>query len=225
MATRSCREKAQKQNEQHQAILAKLLREEDNKYCADCEAKGPRWASWNTGVFICIRCAGIHRNLGVHISRVKSVNLDQWTPEQIQCMQEMGNTKARLLYEANLPENFRRPQTDQAVEFFIRDKYEKKKYYDKNAVNAFNISSDAAQPLASSPSLQAAAEKSKAEKEKEKKKEDKKRERESEKPTKQLTAEKPQKKEDQQSEAKASPKKSSEPTIDLLGLGKQYKIA
>ncbi|XP_050828149.1 stromal membrane-associated protein 1 isoform X6 [Serinus canaria] len=84
MATRSCREKAQKQNEQHQAILAKLLREEDNKYCADCEAKGPRWASWNTGVFICIRCAGIHRNLGVHISRVKSVNLDQWTPEQIQ---------------------------------------------------------------------------------------------------------------------------------------------
>lgn len=45
---------------------------------------GPRWASWNLGVFMCIRCAGIHRNLGVHISRVKSVNLDQWTPEQIQ---------------------------------------------------------------------------------------------------------------------------------------------
>uniref|UniRef100_A0A8D2MHP5 Arf-GAP domain-containing protein n=1 Tax=Zonotrichia albicollis TaxID=44394 RepID=A0A8D2MHP5_ZONAL len=44
----------------------------------------PRWASWNIGVFICIRCAGIHRNLGVHISRVKSVNLDQWTQEQIQ---------------------------------------------------------------------------------------------------------------------------------------------
>ena len=45
---------------------------------------GPRWASWNLGVFMCIRCAGIHRNLGVHIARVKSVNLDQWTPEQIQ---------------------------------------------------------------------------------------------------------------------------------------------
>ena len=89
-------------------------------------------------MFICIRCAGIHRNLGVHISRVKSVNLDQWTPEQIQCMQDMGNTKARLLYEANLPENFRRPQTDQAVEFFIRDKYEKKKYYDKNAIAITN---------------------------------------------------------------------------------------
>ncbi|XP_013920277.1 PREDICTED: stromal membrane-associated protein 1-like, partial [Thamnophis sirtalis] len=193
MSTRSCREKAQKQNEQHQAILAKLLREEDNKYCADCEAKGPRWASWNTGVFICIRCAGIHRNLGVHISRVKSVNLDQWTPEQIQCMQEMGNTKARLLYEANLPENFRRPQTDQAVEFFIRDKYEKKKYYDKNATHVTSMSSsDAAQPQ-TSPSLQAASEQSKMEKEKDKKKEERKRDKEPEKPLKNLGIEKPQK--------------------------------
>lgn len=49
-----------------------------------CSVSGPRWASWNLGVFMCIRCAGIHRNLGVHISRVKSVNLDQWTPEQMQ---------------------------------------------------------------------------------------------------------------------------------------------
>ncbi|KAM9060578.1 stromal membrane-associated protein 1 isoform 1-T1 [Megaptera novaeangliae] len=222
MATRSCREKAQKLNEQHQLILSKLLREEDNKYCADCEAKGPRWASWNIGVFICIRCAGIHRNLGVHISRVKSVNLDQWTPEQIQCMQDMGNTKARLLYEANLPENFRRPQTDQAVEFFIRDKYEKKKYYDKNAIAITNISSSDAplQPLVSSPSLQAAVERNKLEKEKEKKKEEKKREKEPEKPAKPLTTEKLQKKEDQQLEPKksTSPKKAAEPTVDLLGL-------
>ncbi|XP_063168084.1 stromal membrane-associated protein 2 [Candoia aspera] len=118
--------------DRYQAVLANLLLEEENKYCADCQAKGPRWASWNIGVFICIRCAGIHRNLGVHISRVKSVNLDQWTQEQIQCMQEMGNGKANRLYEGYLPENFRRPQTDQAVESFIRDKYEKKKYMDRS---------------------------------------------------------------------------------------------
>ncbi|XP_066494496.1 stromal membrane-associated protein 2 [Tiliqua scincoides] len=118
--------------DRYQAVLANLLLEEENKFCADCQAKGPRWASWNIGVFICIRCAGIHRNLGVHISRVKSVNLDQWTQEQIQCMQEMGNGKANRLYEAYLPENFRRPQTDQAVEGFIRDKYEKKKYMDRS---------------------------------------------------------------------------------------------
>lgn len=49
MATRSCREKAQKLNEQHQLILSKLLREEDNKYCADCEAKGSARAWWPLG--------------------------------------------------------------------------------------------------------------------------------------------------------------------------------
>ncbi|XP_077468627.1 stromal membrane-associated protein 1-like [Stigmatopora argus] len=135
MTTRSEREKAQKLNEQHQAILSKLLREDENKHCADCDAKGPRWASWNLGVFMCIRCAGIHRNLGVHISRVKSVNLDQWTQEQMQSMMDMGNGRAKQVYEAHLPENFSRPQTDQAVEVFIRDKYERKKYHDKEALD------------------------------------------------------------------------------------------
>ncbi|XP_026080692.1 stromal membrane-associated protein 1-like, partial [Carassius auratus] len=176
---------------------------------------GPRWASWNLGVFICIRCAGIHRNLGVHISRVKSVNLDQWTPEQILSVQSMGNTKARQLYEAHLPENFRRPQTDQAVEFFIRDKYERKKYYDKNAVNGAIKSSDAALPSVSSPSSQA-AEKSKLEKEREKKKEEKKREKDTDKGNKPAVFEK--KREDNQTDSRISPKKSAEPAIDLLGL-------
>ncbi|XP_078069433.1 stromal membrane-associated protein 1 isoform X4 [Mustelus asterias] len=189
MSTRSEREKSQKQNEQHQLILSKLLREEDNKYCADCEAKGPRWASWNLGVFICIRCAGIHRNLGVHISRVKSVNLDQWTPEQIQCMQDMGNTKARHLYEANLPEHFRRPQTDQAVEFFIRDKYEKKKYVDKNVNSGIT-------------------------REKDKRKDEKKRGKDQEKP---VALEKVKMKKDQL-DTRMSPQKIAPSNIDLLGL-------
>ena len=57
---------------------------------------GPRWASWNLGVFVCIRCAGIHRNLGVHISRVKSVNLDSWTPEQIEVEYVSHRLKATL---------------------------------------------------------------------------------------------------------------------------------
>lgn len=114
---------------------------------------GPRWASWNLGIFLCIRCAGIHRNLGVHISKVRSVNLDSWTPEQVvvstlyqnylfcftklftlQNLQQMGNSRARAVYEANLPDNFRRPQTDSALESFIRSKYEHKKYIAKEWV-------------------------------------------------------------------------------------------
>lgn len=79
-------------------------------------------------MFLCIRCAGIHRNLGVHISRVKSVNLDSWTPEQVVSLQLMGNSRARAVYEAQLPDGFRRPQTDSALESFIRAKYEHKKY-------------------------------------------------------------------------------------------------
>merc|ERR1712184_77346 len=111
-----------------QELLKRMLQDEDNKYCVDCDAKGPRWVSWNLGIFVCIRCAGIHRNLGVHISKVKSVNLDSWTPHQVACMQIMGNSKARAVYEANVPEGFRRPQTDSQLDVFIRAKYEKKKY-------------------------------------------------------------------------------------------------
>ncbi|XP_044027062.1 stromal membrane-associated protein 2 isoform X2 [Siniperca chuatsi] len=123
--------KSVKDVDRYQAVLNSLLALEENKFCADCESKGPRWASWNLGIFICIRCAGIHRNLGVHISKVKSVNLDQWTQEQVQCVQEMGNAKAKRLYEAFLPECFQRPETDQSAEIFIRDKYDRKKYMDK----------------------------------------------------------------------------------------------
>nr|CAG4646278.1 EOG090X06Q2 [Macrothrix elegans] len=128
------KEKQKLIQEKCQTILAAMLRDEDNKYCVDCDAKGPRWASWNLGIFLCIRCAGIHRNLGVHISRVKSVNLDSWTPEQVVSLQQMGNSRARAVYEANLPDNFRRPQTDASLESFIRAKYEAKKYIAKEWV-------------------------------------------------------------------------------------------
>ncbi|EUB63900.1 Stromal membrane-associated protein [Echinococcus granulosus] len=122
------RQGEKQQNERLQLIIADLVKDEENRYCADCDAKGPRWASWNLGVLLCIRCAGIHRGLGVHISKVKSLNLDSWEPQQVAMLKAVGNRRARELYEASLPEFFRRPQTDSALEQFIRAKYEQKRY-------------------------------------------------------------------------------------------------
>ena len=81
--------------EANRATLKSLVKLESNKSCADCKRnKHPRWASWNLGVFVCIRCSGIHRGMGTHISRVKSVDLDSWTDEQTQSMLRWGNARA-----------------------------------------------------------------------------------------------------------------------------------
>ncbi|XP_027058414.1 stromal membrane-associated protein 1-like isoform X5 [Pocillopora damicornis] len=149
MSSRAQRDKGQAQNT-NQAILSELLKEEENRYCADCGAKGPRWASWNLGVFLCIRCAGIHRNLGVHISRVKSVNLDSWTPEQMDSIQQWGNKRAAEFWECYLPSDFRRPQTDSTVEAFIRSKYERKQYLKKDGLPPTRSTSNSAKETKSS---------------------------------------------------------------------------
>ncbi|KAI5118516.1 hypothetical protein M0805_007685 [Coniferiporia weirii] len=69
--------------ERHTRILRELVKQPGNKDCADCKRNDARWASWNIGVFVCIRCSGIHRSMGTHISKVKSIDLDTWTPEQM----------------------------------------------------------------------------------------------------------------------------------------------
>ncbi len=49
-----------------------------NGFCADCDQINPTWASLNLGALICMDCASLHRNLGTHLSRVRSLELDEW---------------------------------------------------------------------------------------------------------------------------------------------------
>ncbi|XP_022881660.1 ADP-ribosylation factor GTPase-activating protein AGD3-like isoform X2 [Olea europaea var. sylvestris] len=72
-----------------------------NNKCADCGAPEPDWASLNLGVLVCIECSGVHRNLGVHISKVRSLTLDVkvWEPAVINLFQSLGNTFSNSVWE------------------------------------------------------------------------------------------------------------------------------
>lgn len=70
--------------ERYQRQILALVKEPGNDQCADCRARNPRWASWDQGVFLCVQCASMHRKLGTHISKVKSLTLDTWTKDQVE---------------------------------------------------------------------------------------------------------------------------------------------
>ena len=124
---------SKEQHQRHMRILQRELKKPENAICADCPSRSPRWASINLGVFICITCSGIHRGLGVHISKVRSTNLDTWFPEQVEFMTKMGNKKANDYWEAELPEGFKKPsESDRmGLESYIKAKYTRSKYASK----------------------------------------------------------------------------------------------
>ena len=127
---------AEEQHKRHMRILDREVKKPDNAICADCPTRNPRWASINLGVFICITCSGIHRGLGVHISKVRSTNLDTWQPGQVEFMTKMGNKRANAYWEAKLPSGFRKPKEGKRreLEDYIKAKYARGKYADPNAV-------------------------------------------------------------------------------------------
>ncbi|XP_022994844.1 ADP-ribosylation factor GTPase-activating protein AGD12-like isoform X2 [Cucurbita maxima] len=108
--------------------LKDLLLQKDNQLCADCGAPDPKWASANIGVFVCLKCSGVHRNLGTHISKVLSITLDEWSDDEIDAMMEVGgNGFANSIYEAFIPDGYTKPGPSASHEErskFIKSKYE-----------------------------------------------------------------------------------------------------
>ncbi|XP_053327739.1 arf-GAP with dual PH domain-containing protein 1 [Spea bombifrons] len=101
-----------------------------NTSCSDCGAPDPDWASYTLGVFICLNCSGIHRNIP-QISRVKSVRLDPWDDVQIEYMSCLGNKVAQQKFESKVPAFYYKPTASDCQvlrEQWIRAKYERKEF-------------------------------------------------------------------------------------------------
>ena len=101
-----------------------------NDACAECSGRvgGSAWASVNLGIVLCLRCSGLHRSLGVHISQVRSLTLDTWKPAWVRQVLAIGNVRANRFWEAHqLQAQAGKPTASSSLEDigrWCRDKYE-----------------------------------------------------------------------------------------------------
>uniref|UniRef100_A0AAQ4PQT5 ArfGAP with GTPase domain, ankyrin repeat and PH domain 2 n=1 Tax=Gasterosteus aculeatus aculeatus TaxID=481459 RepID=A0AAQ4PQT5_GASAC len=126
----SGRSKARRSSQSEAVALQAIRNAKGNHLCVDCEAPNPTWASLNLGALICIECSGIHRNLGTHLSRVRSLDLDDWPGELTQVLAAIGNHTANNLWES-CTQGRTKPTptaTREERESWIRAKYEQRAF-------------------------------------------------------------------------------------------------
>ncbi|XP_056589469.1 arf-GAP with GTPase, ANK repeat and PH domain-containing protein 2 isoform X6 [Triplophysa dalaica] len=122
------RNKARRSSHSEAVALQALRNAKGNDLCVDCEASNPTWASLNLGALICIECSGIHRNLGTHLSRVRSLDLDDWPSELTKVLTAIGNHMANSIWETCTQgrQKLTPEATREQRESWIRAKYEQR---------------------------------------------------------------------------------------------------
>uniref|UniRef100_A0A4W5MHS4 ArfGAP with GTPase domain, ankyrin repeat and PH domain 2 n=1 Tax=Hucho hucho TaxID=62062 RepID=A0A4W5MHS4_9TELE len=124
----SLRNKARRSSQSEAVAIQAIRNAKGNSLCVDCEAPNPTWASLNLGALICIECSGIHRNLGTHLSRVRSLDLDDWPRELTQVLTAIGNHLANSIWESHTQGRHKPTPnaTREERESWIRAKYEQR---------------------------------------------------------------------------------------------------
>ncbi|XP_072547145.1 arf-GAP with SH3 domain, ANK repeat and PH domain-containing protein 1 isoform X4 [Salminus brasiliensis] len=121
------------------AIIDDVLRMPGNEVCCDCGAADPKWLSTNLGILTCIECSGIHREMGVHISRIQSMELDKLGTSELLLAKNVGNSNFNEIMEGNLPCPSPKPSpsSDMTVrKEFINAKYVDHKFARKMCISA-----------------------------------------------------------------------------------------
>ncbi|XP_017354694.1 arf-GAP with SH3 domain, ANK repeat and PH domain-containing protein 1 isoform X3 [Cebus imitator] len=110
------------------AIIEDVQRLPGNDICCDCGSSEPTWLSTNLGILTCIECSGIHREMGVHISRIQSLELDKLGTSELLLAKNVGNNSFNDIMEANLPSPS--PKPTPSSDMTVRKEYITAKYVD-----------------------------------------------------------------------------------------------